>query len=389
LTSSPAQAPFAVTNLARRSAISWLNIWQATTSAGLRYWAEAVDRRATPLELAGGGLRWLELVTQRGTPDWTTPNRIVEASPITRLRDFSITGGEGVAPALILPPQAGHHSCIVDYNASQSQVRTALESGLTRTFVVEWLGATDETKDASISDYLASVRTAITRIGEPVHLIGDCQGGWLATIFAALYPEDVATLTIGGAPIDFHAGNSAIADVARALGVGPFKLAVKLGGGMLTGDFLLGGFIGLQPEAEVSKHLELALHLDDDAYVERYREFQDWYATTQPLPGVMYLWAVERLFIGNELVRGSLAIDGRPVRLEAISCPVNLIGGAEDHITPPAQVFALADHVNTPPEEVATVLTSGGHLGLFMGHEALGKAWQPIFARLAGRGSPA
>lgn len=364
--------------------VSWLDTWQATTSVGLRYWANAATRGATPLEVAADGLRWLEVLTTRRTPDWSTPNRVVESSGIMALRDFSVAGADAVPATLILPPQAGHHSCIVDYSASQSQVRTALEAGLTRTFVLEWLGATQETKSTSIVDYLESVRAAIARIGGPVNLIGDCQGGWLATIYAALHPGDVATLTIGGAPIDFHAGDSAIADFSRcAGGMAPYRLAVELGGGVLGGQLMLGGFIGLQPETEVSKQLELALHLDDDAYVARYREFQDWYAFTQPIPGAMYLWAVEHLFIGNELVRGTLEIDGRPVRLGAIRCPVNLLGGAEDHITPPDQVFALADHVGTSPAEVTTRLTSGGHLGLFMGREALRTAWQPMFEAIA------
>jgi poly(3-hydroxyalkanoate) synthetase len=340
----------------------------------------------TPFGVAADGLRWLELVTTRRRPDWSTQNRLVESSGIMALRDFSVAGTEDITPTLIVPPQAGHHSCIVDYSARQSQVRTALEAGLTRTFVLEWLGATQETKNAGVLDYLESVHGAIARIGEPVNLVGDCQGGWLATIYDALHPDDVATLTIAGAPIDFHAGDAAIADFTRwAGGLAPYRLAVELGGGVLDGRLMLGGFIGLQPETEISKQVDLALNLDDDAYIERYREFQDWYAFTQSIPGAMYLWAVEHLFIGNELVRGTLEIDGRPVRLGAIRCPVNLLGGTTDHITPPEQVFALADHVGTSPSDVTTTLTHGGHLGLFMGREALETAWQPLFEEIAVR----
>ena len=48
--------------------------------------------------------------------------------------------------------------------------------------------------------------------GGRVNLVGDCQGGWLAAIYAALHPERVNTLTIAGAPIDFHAGDAVIHD---------------------------------------------------------------------------------------------------------------------------------------------------------------------------------
>ena len=52
--------------------------------------------------------------------------------------------------------------------------------------------------------------------------------------------------------------------------------------------------------------------------------------------------------------------------LGAIRCPVALLAGAKDHITPPEQVFALADHVGADPADVTTRLVSGRHLGCFL-----------------------
>jgi poly(3-hydroxybutyrate) depolymerase len=101
-----------------------------------------------------------------------------------------------------------------------------------------------------------------------VNLIGDCQGGWLATVYAALRPEPINTLTIAGAPID----------------------------------------------------------------------------------------------------------------LGRVECQLNLLAGAPDHITPPDQVFALADCASTPVEDTERRLTSGGHLGMFMGHEAPAEQWPPPLA---------
>jgi len=381
---SLSDSALAASHVTCRSIASSLEAWGNAIEIGARYWAHAAARRATPFDLVADGLRWLELVSARRAPGWSTPNELVESSPLAVLRRFGTPPASVGVPTLILPPQAGHHSCIVDFAAGQSQVRTALEAGLEDVNVLEWLGATQETKDASIGDYLASVASAIQRIGGPVHLVGDCQGGWLAAIYAALHPEDTATLTIAGAPIDAHAGDSAIADYVRlGGGLAPFRLAVELGGGVFPGQAMLGGFVALQPETELAAHLELALHLDDDAYVRRHTEFRDWYEHTQPIPGALYLWAVEHLFLGNELARGTLTVGGRPVSLAEIRCPVVMLGGAKDHITPPEQVFALADRVSTAPGKLATVLVDGGHLGLFMGHDALETAWRPHFERLA------
>ena len=62
--------------------------------------------------------------------------------------------------------------------------------------------------------------------------------------------------------------------------------------------------------------------------------------------------------------------------------PLNLLAGATDHITPPDQVFALADRASTPAELVHRDITAGGHLGLFMGHEALADHWPALLAKV-------
>ena len=77
--------------------------------------------------------------------------------------------------------------------------------------------------------------------------------------------------------------------------------------------------------------------------------FEDWFKHTQDIPGAFYLWLVEHLFHKNELIDGRLVVDGRRADLANITCPLFLLAGARDHITPPAQLFAAADAVGTPP----------------------------------------
>ena len=112
-------------------------------------------------------------------------------------------------------------------------------------------------------------------MGGRANLVGDCQGGWLAAIYAALHPERVHTLTLAGAPIDFHAGESVIAASTRALvgsfGLAPYRALVAAGGGNMPGRAVLGNFIAIQPQSEMSRQLQLLEHIDDAAHVERYR----------------------------------------------------------------------------------------------------------------------
>ena len=79
---------------------------------------------------------------------------------------------------------------------------------------------------------------------------------------------------------------------------------------------------------------------------------------------------------------------GERVDLRRIRCPLNLLAGETDHITPPPQVFALAGAVSTPPRHITRRMTSGGHLGLFMGREALRDHWPPIVADIFERSRP-
>jgi poly(3-hydroxyalkanoate) synthetase len=352
----------------------------------------ALRRRATPPQLLLESINWWAEIVDRRRPTWSSPNRIVFEAPIARLRDFSprqAPGDRDVVPTLVLPPQAGHDSCIVDYSATQSQMRTILEAGLTRAYSLDWIGAGDDTKDATIDDYLGVIDRAIDELGGTVNLVGDCQGGWLATIYAALEPERVNTLTIAGAPIDFHCGEPVIVAALHSLApngnLAFYRSLVAAGGGRLDGRHMLAGFIAIQPENEVARQLALLANIDDPAHVARYREFENWFKYTQPIPGAFYLWIVEHLFRDNELIAGKLVVGGRRVDLGRIACPLNLLGGSTDHITPPDQVFALAEYASTDEADVLRDTSEGGHLGLFMGHEALRRHWPRLLAAVLER----
>ncbi|WP_158221158.1 DUF3141 domain-containing protein [Kineosporia sp. R_H_3] len=372
---------------------SAFDVWSSVVRHSVDYWCGALERGATPFDVAADVLEWSSVVARREPPTWTTPHTVVREWPVARLRDFSPKRPRGRAagvPVLVLPPQAGHDSCIVDYAEGQSQVRTALDAGLTRVLSLDWVGATPATKDEGVEAYLAVMREAVADLGGTVHLVGDCQGGWLAVIYTALHPETVATLTIAGAPVDFHAGEPLIHDWIQLLSpdgrMDFYRALVAAGDGVLPGQVLLDGFKAMQPQGETDRQLGVLAHLDDPAYLARYATFENWFQHTQPIPGAFYLWIVEHLFQRNELVAGTLVVEGRIVDLAAISCPLYLLAGSSDHITPPPQVFALADFASTPADDVTRLVVPGGHLGLFMGHEALRGHWAPVFTAIAARG---
>lgn len=366
---------------------------QAPVDAAFAVWGGWLDyatsavahSRLTPLEIAEDALRWWEVVADRREPPWSTPHRTVRSWPQAQLLDFS-TSKSGT-PTIILPPQAGHASTIVDYSESQSQVRTARDAGLEHVYALSWNPATEETAESSIEDYVDILDETVSRLGGRINLVGDCQGGWLAAIYAALRPDSVASLAVAGAPIDFHAGHSAIQEWVRGLSARGemrfYEKLVELGQGNHLGDNQILGFKLLEPPEEVIRLAGLWGHIHDDGYVQRYTDFENWFAWGQDLPGAFYLWIVEHLFIRNELVERKLRVDGRFVDLGKITCPVFMLAGTTDHITPPRQMFALAEHISTPKHAQHQQLVVAGHLGLFMGHAALEGAWTDVFGRIA------
>ncbi|HWF51410.1 MAG TPA: alpha/beta fold hydrolase [Solirubrobacteraceae bacterium] len=366
-----------------------ITAWAAAAEGAVDWWAGALRRGSTPPELMVEGIRWWQTMAHRRRPTWSSPHQVVFASPVARLRDFSPERPAEVVPTLVLPPQAGHDSCIVDFSAEQSQMRTILAAGLERAFTLDWAGATADTKNVGVEDYLEVIDRAVDHAGGSVNLIGDCQGGWLATIYAALRPGRVNTLTIAGAPIDFHCGEPVIHAALTALAPGGnlsfYRGLVAAGGGVLAGEHMVAGFIAIKPDNEIARQLQLLANIDDAEHRDRYREFEDWFKHTQAIPGAFYLWIVEHLFRDNELIAGTLEVAGERVDLGQIACPLNLLAGAGDHITPPDQVFALADYAATAPEDVVRDTTPGGHLGLFMGHEALSRHWPPLLGSVRAR----
>ncbi len=369
---------------------AWVEGCAATATGMTKLMTTGLRTAPRPLDVS----RWAALLNERGRPGWASEHELVFETPVARLRDFSAgSAPRGLVATLVLPPQAGHDSCIVDYAPDQSQMRAILDSGLRRAYTLDWVGASPKTAGATIDDYLAVIDRAIEHCGGRVNLIGDCQGGWLATIYAALAPEKVNTLTIAGAPIDFHAGEPVIHEVLRCLAPGGdlsfYEALVASGEGVLKGEHMLSGFIMIAPGSEISRQLELLAHLDDARYVARYREFEAWFKHTQDIPGGFYLWIVRHLFANNELIRGALEVGDQRVDLGRLTMPLNLLGGATDHITPPDQVFALADYAGTPASQVRRGLSSGGHLGLFMGHEALREQWPPLLAQVLAHSKPA
>jgi poly(3-hydroxyalkanoate) synthetase len=317
---------------------------------------------------------------------WSTANNVIYENQTLRLRHFPNRRKKGEKrPVLVLPPQAGHHSNLADYSAAQSLVRVFHQYGYD-VYVCNWLSATPEYKDLGMNDYIRLTDEAVDQIRErtgvyKIHMVGQCQGGWQSAIYTSLHQDKISTLVTAAAPIDLQAAPSEIVDNAQ-LPDEFFEFLVARGNGLMNGKFILWGFKNMQAEEHyVRKYFRLWQMIqdgDEDA-IKRFIYFENWYEYTQYLPGRFYLDIIKHIFKGNKLTKpGSFSLDGVPVDLRNITCPIIIMAGKKDHITPPPQAFALKNLVSTPPDDVIEILTEGGHIGTLMGTEALREDWTAV-----------
>ncbi len=316
-------------------------------------------------------------------PTWYTPNQIVYKGYKVALRKFNRDPLGN--PIVFVAPEAGHNAHIVDYGPEQSLVRCALENFYGDVYAVDKQPAGPEHTGYDIDDSILSLKSCVDSIGEPIHLVGLCQGGWQSAIFAALFPDHVRSLTMAGAPIDFHACDATIAQWADAIPLSTYSQMVNMGGGNMPGCFIVQGFMMMNPyDRFVGDDANLYANATDPDYLERHRRFTQWYFYTQPVPGTMYLNIVQKLFKENQLIHGELEVLGSKVDLGRITHPLHLVAGSKDDITPPPQLFAAERYVSSPTISKTTV--PAGHIGVFMGKEVIRDYWAKHMPTLIGEG---
>jgi poly(3-hydroxybutyrate) depolymerase len=211
--------------------------------------AAAIEMEEAGIRAFADNMRFLaeaEKIESPPPPKWATKNRVLRNLDTMLLRDFSRPGATGT-PVLVDAPYAGHSSTIADFAKGQSLAETLMTSGLSRVLVTDWKSASRKMRDYDIDRYLSDLDRAVEAIGGRVHLVGLCQGGWMAAMYACLHREKVASLVLAGSPIDTNAGDGPIKRLAHATPMRVYEEMVAAGGGRMLGQFMLAGWKDMHP----------------------------------------------------------------------------------------------------------------------------------------------
>jgi poly(3-hydroxyalkanoate) synthetase len=204
-------------------------------------------------------------------------------------------------------------------------VEALRRNGLSRVFVTDWRSATPDMRYFGIDSYLADLNVVVDELASPVDLIGLCQGGWLSLVYAARFPGKVRRLVLVGAPVDFHAGDSALSRTVGSLPPAVFENLVGLGEGRVLGHHVLDAWAPMLDAAAADRVLQIAPNLGADERHALEARFREWYAWTVNLPGTYYLETIERLYRENEIATGRFVALGRRIDLADVRAPLFLL----------------------------------------------------------------
>ena len=345
-------------------------LWPAFAAAAASEFAGLAAKQFADLAVGPGGLK-------AGEPKWATPNTIALELKTVRLRDFS-TAAKG-SPTLLCAPFALHGAALTDLAPGHSLVAALRRAGVQRLFVTDWRSASAEMRLLGIDNYLADFNVIVDEIGGPIDLVGLCQGGWMALMFAARFPAKIRKLVLAGAPVDVTAAPSALSTLADGSPMAVFEELVRLGDGVVPGRKVM-KFWGTESVAaeEMRQVLQTEHAVGSAAFVQLETLFNDWYGWTLDLPGPYFLEAVEKLYKHNELAAGRFAALGQRIDLATVKAPIFLLAARDDELVAPEQLFAAEHLVGTPSHSLNKAIVLGRHLGLFMGKRVLDDTWPGI-----------
>lgn len=305
-----------------------------------------------------------------------------------------MTDSPATDPVLIVYGLVGRYT-MIDLQEDRSLVRNLLSRGVDL-YVIDWgyPGRADRLLgfDDYVGDYLdACVNHICQQHGiERVNLLGICEGGVFATLYAARRPEKIRNLMVSITPIDFDAdvedqdpGHGFLNLWIRNLEDRDIEKLVDSFGN-LPGELMGAVFQAMTPIRSITKYnLDLIHAAGDEQKLLNFLRMEKWLADRPHHPGkAAKQWLID-LYKHNRLVKGTFELEGEAVDLGDVTAPVLNIYAERDHIIPPPCSSALGRHVGS--QDYTELALPGGHVGIYVSSRLQGLVGKSIVDWLGSR----
>lgn len=306
----------------------------------------------------------------------STPADVVHAENKWRLLRYR-ERPEGLAyqtPVLLVPSLINRHY-VLDLLPGKSFAEYLVRCGFD-VLCIDWGTPGDEDRYLSFDDiadrYLGRAIKVAAGFGDRdrVHLLGYCMGGTLAAVHTAAHPERVASLLALAAPIAFHDEGL----LSRWVRSPAFDVDALVDGfGNVPWQLMQASFHMLRPTLSLFKSVTLIDRAWDDRFLDGFFAMETWGNDNVSFPGECYRRYIRELYREDRLLRGELALRGRRVRLENITCPVMAVTFEHDNIVPWRSASVLLDAVGS--DDTEHVHLPGGHVGAVVSSAAAKQLW--------------
>jgi polyhydroxyalkanoate depolymerase len=342
-----------------------------------------------------------ELPDQDWTVEYDDANVILDL-PGLRLIDISMDVEHKIRNyGVVFAPRAGHHSNIAERVALYMR-----DHGLTRMAIVEQKCAEDipllvdgerhyENFDGQVQQYKKVLETLKKRTGCPPHLIAICQPGPLLISTLILYPHLGKTFGSAGSPMNTEGEKGILTDFARMAGEDYIDKLIAVSGHTISDEYegrgrkshdgrihVLGFYLlGMDQHFKNLKKLLADLKQGNVEDAERQKDFYRWYNYVNHAPAGFIRDTYQKIFVKNELIKGTLAIHGKEIGIKDYPGPVPIwaLGGKKDAIAPPLQATGHMEMIDSvPPDNKLTLICDGGHMGLFRSTRVLREYYNRI-----------
>lgn len=296
----------------------------------------------------------------------SSPKKLIYKENKLQLFHYKPLGVKQKKTPILLTYALVNRPYITDLEPKRSLVQRLLEHGYP-VYLIDWGYPDSSDKLTRLNDYINGyLHRCVQHVKrhakrKKIDLLGICQGGVFSLCYTALHPGEIRKLITLVTPVDFHAQNGPFSTWAADLD--HHNLLTTCGN--IPGQLINQLFKTLKPfQLNREKYRQFDHLVNKKENLDTFLRMEQWLNDAPDLTGYAANEFWVNFYQQNYLHKGKLEIDGQPVKLSAITCPVHNVYATKDHIVPPKSTRALSQHIK--PSLYSECALNGGHIGAFI-----------------------